>query len=150
MFLRLKGSKRCKMCEMMSKRSKEALTGLIVTHVAHVERVERLHYVHNIHLMLCRKGRKIILYVETREKHIFAHNFLNIQPIFNPQIVLESWDLDLSNHTIQCYVCQRSRKLFQLSTPSTCFNIHSIGWYGWKGLSLSFPKLFADRKSVEY
>ena len=22
------------------------------------------------------------------------------------------------------------------------FNIHSIGWYGWKGLSLSFPKLF--------
>ena len=24
--------------------------------------------------------------------HIFAHNFLNIQPIFNPQRVLESWD----------------------------------------------------------
>ena len=78
------------MCEMMSKGSKEALTGLIVTHVAHVERVKRLHYVHNIHLMLCRKGRKIILYVETREKHIFAHNFLNIQPIFNPQKGLES------------------------------------------------------------
>ena len=71
------------MCEMMSKGSKEALTVLIVTHVIHVKRVERLHYVHNIHLMLCRKGRKII-YVETREKHIFAHNFLNIQPIFNP------------------------------------------------------------------
>ena len=46
-----------------------------------------------------------MLYVETRDKHIFAHNFLNIQPIFNPQKVLESWDLDLSNHTIQCYVC---------------------------------------------
>ena len=78
------------MCETMSKGSKEALTVLIVTHVAHVKRVKRLHYVHNIHLMLCRKGRKIILYVETREKHIFAHNFLNIQPIFNPQKVLES------------------------------------------------------------
>ena len=24
--------------------------------------------------------------------HIFAHNFLNIQLIFNPQKVLESWD----------------------------------------------------------
>ena len=150
MLLMSKELKRCKMCEMMSKGSKEALTVLIVTHVAHVKRVERLHYVHNIHLMLCQKGRKIILYVETGEKHIFAHNFLNIQLIFNPQKVLESWDLDLSNHTIQCYVCWRGRKIFRLLTPSTCFNIHSIGWYGWKGLSLSFPKLFADWKSVEY
>ena len=75
------------MYEMMSKGSKEAL---IVIHVTHVERVERLHYVHNIHLMLCRKGRKIMLYVETRDKHIFVHNFLNIQPIFNLQKVLES------------------------------------------------------------
>ena len=24
--------------------------------------------------------------------HISAHNFLNIQPIFNPQKILESWD----------------------------------------------------------
>ena len=32
--------------------------------------------------------------------HIFAHNFLNIQPIFNQEKVLESWDLELSNHTI--------------------------------------------------
>ena len=60
------------MCEMMSKGSKEALTVLIDTHVTHVERVERL------------------CYVETRDKHIFAHNFLNIQPIFDLQKVLES------------------------------------------------------------
>ena len=59
------------MCEMMSKGSKEALTVLIFTHVTH------------IHLMLCRKGRKIMLYVETRDKHIFAHNFLNIQEFFS-------------------------------------------------------------------
>ena len=31
---------------------------------------------------------------------------------------------------------------FDLSlTSSTCFNIHRIGWCGWKALSLSFPKL---------
>ena len=48
------------MCEMMSKGLKEALTVLIDTHVAHVKRVERF------------------CYVETRDKHIFAHNFLNI------------------------------------------------------------------------
>ena len=33
--------------------------------------------------------------------HIFAHNFLNIQLIFNLQKVLESWDLGLFNHTIK-------------------------------------------------
>ena len=32
---------------------------------------------------------------------IFAHNFLNIQLIFNPQKVLRSWDLKLFNHTIK-------------------------------------------------
>ena len=77
--------------KMMSKGSKDVLTVLIVTHVTHVERVERLHYVHNIdtfNAML--KGQKIMLYVETKDKHIFAHNFLNIQPIFNLQKVLES------------------------------------------------------------
>ena len=47
------------------------------------------------------------MYVEDVEdgertyRHIYAHNFLNIQSIFNPQKVLESWDLGLSNHTIQ-------------------------------------------------
>ena len=33
---------------------------------------------------------KRLCYVETRDKHIFAHNFLNIQPIFDPQKVLKS------------------------------------------------------------
>ena len=150
MLLMSKELKRCKMCEMISKGSKEALTVLIVTHVTHVEKVERLHYVHNIHLMLCRKGRKIMLYVETRYKHIFAHNFLNIQVIFNPQKVLESWDLDLSNHTIQCYVCQSMLKGSKVKITFDPFDIHNIRWYFWKGLNLSFPKLFADWKSLEY
>ena len=28
-------------------------------------------------------------------KHVFAHNFLNIQWIFNPEKVLKSWDIGL-------------------------------------------------------
>ena len=82
------------MCEMMLKGSKEALTVLIVTHATHVEGVERS--LNSFICYSCRKGRKITLctqyryiqcyvkrverlcYVETRDIHIFAHNFLNI------------------------------------------------------------------------
>ena len=97
------------MCEMMSKGLKEALTVLIVTHVTHVEGVERSLNSSNCYSCYsCRKGRKIALctqykyikcyververlcYVETKDIHIFAHNFLNIQVIFNPKKVLES------------------------------------------------------------
>ena len=69
------------------KGSKEALTVLIVTYVTHVKRVE------SGVCGLCTQDRYIqcyververLCYVETRDKHIFAHNFLNIQPIFNP------------------------------------------------------------------
>ena len=80
------------MCEMMLKGSKEALTVLIDTHVTHVERVKRLHYVHNIDLYIQYYVERVekLCYVETRDIHIFAHNFLNIQPIFNLKKVLES------------------------------------------------------------
>ena len=97
------------MCEMMSKGSKEALTVLIVTHATHVEGVERsLNSFNCYSYYSCQKGQKITLctqyryiqcyvkrveilwYVKTRVKHILAHNFLNIQPIFTPQKVLES------------------------------------------------------------
>ena len=50
------------------------------------------------------------LYVEDVEdgkrtyRHIYAHNFLYIQPNFNPQKVLGSWVLVFSNHTIKCCV----------------------------------------------
>ena len=46
--------------------------------------------------------------------HIFTHNFLNIQLIFNPQKVLKSWDLGLSNHNIKCYLCPRLEGYFNL------------------------------------
>ena len=51
------------------------------------------------------------LFVETvnttvkTHPHIPAHNFLNVQWIFNLQKALESWDSGLLNHTIQYYIC---------------------------------------------
>ena len=94
---------------LMSKGSKEALTVLIVTHVTHDKGVERSLNSSNCYSYYsCRKGRKITLctqyryiqcyvervkrlsYVEKKDIHIFAHNFLNIQAIFNPKKVLES------------------------------------------------------------
>ena len=39
-----------------------------------------------------------------RTHNIFAHNFLNIQLIYNPKHVLESWDPGLSNDIIKCYL----------------------------------------------
>ena len=36
--------------------------------------------------------------------HVSAHNFLNIQRIFNPKKVLECWESGLSNHTIKSYM----------------------------------------------
>ena len=77
----------------MSKGFKKALTVLIVTHVTHVKRVE------SGVCGLCRQYKYIqcyvkrverLCYVEIRDKHIFAHNFLNIQAIFNLKKVLKS------------------------------------------------------------
>ena len=94
-------------------------------------------------------------------KHVFAHNFLNIQRIFNPEKVLKSWDIGLSNHTIKyCIylsmlemseidqVHLRAVMLFMTETSEIViiFNIHRIWWYGWKALSLSFSKLFFGLK----
>ena len=78
------------------KRVEKALTVLIITHVTHVERVEsgvcglctQYRYIQCYVKRVERVER--LCYVETRDKHIFAHNFLNIQAIFNPKKVLES------------------------------------------------------------
>ena len=78
---------------LMSKGSKEALTVLIVSHVTHVERVESGVcglYTQYRYIQCYVERVERLCYVKTRVKHIFAHNFLNIQPIFNPQKVLES------------------------------------------------------------
>ena len=78
---------------LMLKGSKEALTVLIVTHVTHVERVESGVcglYTQYRYIQCYVERVERLCYVKTRVKHIFAHNFLNIQPIFNLQKVLES------------------------------------------------------------
>ena len=60
--------------------------------------------------------------------HIFAYNFLDIQPIFNPQKVLESWDLELSNHTIKYYVCQSMLEVSKVEITFDTSDIDTIWW----------------------
>ena len=74
----------------MSKGSKEALTVLIVTHVERVKSGVCGLYTQYRYIQCYVERVKRLCYVETRVKHIFAHNFLNIQLIFDPQKVLES------------------------------------------------------------
>ena len=75
------------------KRVKRSLNSFNCTYVTHVERAK------SGVCGLCTQYRYIqcyvkrverLCYVEMSDKHIFAHNFLNIQPIFNLQKVLES------------------------------------------------------------
>ena len=81
--------------KMMSKGSKEALRSFncYSCYCTHVERVESgicglcTQYGY-IQCYVKRVER--LCYVETKDIHIFAHNFLNIQAIFNPKKVLES------------------------------------------------------------
>ena len=46
----------------------------------------------NIHYKGCNALLSKVLKEAKMVLHIFAHNFLNIQPISNPKKVLESWD----------------------------------------------------------
>ena len=43
-------------------------------------------------------------------------------------------------------MCEMMSKGSKVEITFNPFDIHSIGWYSWKGLSLSIPKLFADQK----
>ena len=81
----------------------------------------------------CQKMLKMVL-------HIFAHNFLDIQPIFNPKKTFGKLTLRAFQSYHQMLSMSKVSKKFWPLTPSTCFNIDR--WYGWKALSLSFPKLF--------
>ena len=73
---------------LMSKGSKVVLVAFTqhciqsnVTHLIHVERVESV---------LCIKWPMAPPKYAVRAHNFFTHNFLNIQPIFNSQKVLES------------------------------------------------------------
>ena len=78
------------MCEIMSKGSKETLTVLIVTHVKRVESGVCGLCTQYRYIQCYVKRVERLCYVETRDIHIFAHDFFNIQPIFNLKKVLES------------------------------------------------------------
>ena len=65
--------------KMMSKGSKEALTVLIVTHVKRVKSGVCGLYTQYRYIQCYVERVERLCYVETRDKHIFAHNFL----IFN-------------------------------------------------------------------
>ena len=58
--------------------------------------------------------------------HIFACNFLNIQPIFNLKKVLKSWDLELSIHAIKCYVYWSMLEVSKVKITFDTSNIDSI------------------------
>ena len=113
----------------------------------------------------CRRC-KILWIIDQRFKIHTNMSLLITFLIFNgfsiQKKVLESWDSGLSNAGIKSYVCQcmlkmskidqvhlRAVMLFMLEII-IIFNIHKIWWYGWKALSLSFPKLFSDWKSIKY
>ena len=87
----------------MSKGSKEALTVLIVTHVTHVEEVER-------------------------GLNSFTHNFLNIQPIFNPKTSFGKLRL----RSFQPYHPMLCMLMYVEGVEITFdpFDIHSIGMVG--------------------
>ena len=112
---------------------------------------------HCIQSYSCWRSNNMNNWIIDQRLKIHTNMFLLITSLifngFSIRKTFESWDLGLFNHTINSYVCWRMLKMLKIiwpSTSSTCFDIHIIWWYGWKALSLSFPKLFADWKLVKY
>ena len=70
--------------------------------------------------------------------HVSAHNFLNIQPIFNPQKVLESWNWGLFNHNINtiCRYCQYRTRI------SNAFNAIYVDTVNTKHIHIFLPITF--------
>ena len=134
------------MCEIMSKGSKEALTVSIVTYITHVDRVKSnsINSIRTV-LLLCRRCWKKLKMV----LHICDYNFLNIQWIFNPKKVLESWESGLSNHTTKCYICRKGQKLFWLLILSTCFDIYSMVLHICVYSFLNIQRIFNPIKVLE-
>ena len=72
----------------------------------YVEMVKRLCYVHNVDTFnAMSKGLKDYVMLKQGTYTTLLITFLILNQFSIPKKVLESSDLDLSNHTIQCYVC---------------------------------------------
>ena len=121
---------------MMLKGSKEALTVLVATHVTVLmskgSKVVFVAYVHNIYTFNAMskglKGLKDYVMLKQGTNTFLLITFL----IFKRFSVQQSFG-------------KLRLRPFQPYHPMPCmFNIHYIVWYGWKGLSLSFSKLFSD------
>ena len=69
---------------------------------------------------------QMLCYVEAVDTHVSAHNFLNIQWIFNPKKVLECWEPGLSNHTTKFYICRSSRSMSKQSIHCVQNKLHSM------------------------
>ena len=69
---------------------------------------------------------QMLCYVDTVDTHVSAHNFLNIQRIFNPEKVLECWEPGLSNHTTKSYICRSSRSMSKQSIHCVQNKLHSM------------------------
>ena len=158
------------MCEMMLKGSKEALTVLVVTHVKRVEsgvcglctqyryiqccvervkRVKRFCYVHNIDTFnAMSKGLKDYVMLKQGTYTFLLITFL----IFNWfSIGKKFWKAETFPIIPPNLMYVKGiESYFDFQPFWHASDIHNIWWYGWKGLSLSFPKLFSDWKSGEH
>ena len=74
-----------------------------------------------MHSMLCMST----LSIQNTSTH-FPYNFLNIQPIFNLQTVLESWDWGLFNHTIKYYICQHCQHKTRISNAFNAMYVDTV------------------------
>ena len=63
--------------------------------------------------------------------------------------LLETYGVELNIESNYDYTLSKNQSHYT-SQQICSITLDSIWWYGWKALSLSFPKLFADWKSVEY
>ena len=75
-------------------------------------------------------------------------NFLQIENQLNIKKVMGRYVWMCFVLTALTYIALSALEILMPSVDSV--NMYSIWWYGLKALSLSFPKLFADWKSVEY
>ena len=98
---------------------------------------------HSITVLMCIWSISDI-FISASQNFLQIENWLNIKKVMCVYVLFPP-------STSLTYIALQPLGVFDLSsTSSTCFNIHSISWYGWKALSLSFSKLFVDWKSVEY
>ena len=76
--------------------------------------------------------------------HIPAHNFLNIQPIFNLQKVLERGNCGLFSHTNKYYICRTCRHKTRISNA---FNTMCHGCGQLYSSTVGFPIILVGPES---